>query len=84
MPPACPAINWANSPVKEIWEGCVTCRKGILSSIFVSHWLSFFQFTLMPHRVLFTGSEPRFTFVVRDCSERCCMVPLNWKSEEKS
>ncbi len=83
-PPACPAINCANSPVKEICDGCVQCRKGSLLSISVSHWLSFFQLMFKPQRVLLSGSEPMLTFVVRACSDRCCIVPLSWKSFEKS
>ena len=50
----------------------------------VTHWLSFFQFMLTPHNVLLSGSLPMFTFVVRACSERCCMVPDIWKFFEKS
>ena len=78
-----PAISCANSPVNEIFEGCVRCRNGSLSSILVSHWLSFFQFMFTPHSVLFSGSEPIFTLVVRACSDRCCNVPLIWKFLEK-
>ena len=37
-----------------------------------------------PQIVLFSGSEPMATFVVSDCSERCCTVPLSWKFFEKS
>jgi hypothetical protein len=84
VPLACPAMRWANSPVNVICEGCVRCRPGSLSSTLVSHWLSFFQFMLMPQRVLFSGSEPMLTFVVSDCSEMCCTVPLSWKFFVKS
>ncbi len=52
--------------------------------MFVSHWLSFFQFMFKPQRVLFSGSEPIVTFVVNACSERCWNVPLIWKFFEKS
>ena len=84
VPLACPAMSCANSPVKEICDGCVQWRNGILSSRLVSHWLSFFQFTLSPHKVLLSGSEPIATFVVSDCSDRCWNVPLSWKFFEKS
>lgn len=30
-------------------------------------------------RVFFSGSEPMDTLVVSACSERCWIVPLNWK-----
>ena len=36
VPCACPAINCANSAESEIFEGCETCRNGILSSMLVS------------------------------------------------
>ena len=36
-PLACPAISCANSPLKEICDGWVTCRNGSLSSMSVSH-----------------------------------------------
>ena len=84
VPPAVPAIRWANSPVKVICEGWVQCRKGSLSSMRVSHWLSFFQLMFRPHSVFFSGSEPMVTFDVRACSDRCCSVPPIWKSFEKS
>ena len=84
VPLLCPAMSWANSPVKEIWEGWVRWRKGSLSRILVSHWLSFFQFTLRPQMVLFSGSLPMLTFEVRACSERCISVPLNRKFLLKS
>ncbi len=50
----------------------------------VSHWLSFFQFTLMPHRMLLSGSEPIVTFDVRACSCRYWNVPLSENSFVKS
>ena len=77
-------MRCANSPVNDIEEGCVRCKNGILSSMFVSHWLSFFQFMFTPHRVLFRGSLPMFTLVVSACSDRCCTVPDSWKFFEKS
>ena len=77
-------MSWANSPVKEICEGCVQCKSGSLSSIFVNHWLSVFQLMFNPHRVFFKGSEPMTTFEVRACSERCWNVPPIWKFLEKS
>ena len=84
VPPACPAMSCANSVVSDICEGCVQCRNGILSSMLVSHWLSFFQLRLMPHSMLLSGSEPMATFDVSACSCRCCSVPLSWKFLEKS
>ena len=84
VPPACPAMSWANSPVKVICEGCVQCRKGNLSNILVSHWLSCFQLIFTPQRVFFNGSEPMVTFEVSVCSVRCCMVPPICRSFEKS
>ena len=84
VPLAVPAISCANSPVKEICEGCVQCSKGNLSSIRVSHWLSVFQLMFSPHSVFFKGSEPIVTFDVSACSLKCCSVPPIWKSFEKS
>ena len=84
VPLLCPAINCANSAERDMCEGCVRCRKGILSSIFVSHWLSFFQLILSPQMVLLSGSAPIFTFVVSACSDRCINVPPIIKFFEKS
>ena len=77
-------MRWANSPVKEMCEGCFTWRKGILLSIDVSHCDSCFQFTFKPQMVLLSGSSPMATFEMRACSERCISVPPNWKFFEKS
>ncbi|CDD05929.1 unknown [Prevotella sp. CAG:592] len=84
VPLACPAMSWANSPVKDICDGWVQWRNGILSSTLVSHWLSFFQLMLRPQRVLLSGSDPIDTFVVSACSDRCWKVPLSWKFLVKS
>ncbi len=84
VPLAVPAMSWANSPVKEICDGCVQWSSGNLSSIFVSHWLSVFQLTFSPHSVFFKGSDPMTTFDVSACSDRCCSVPPIWKFFEKS
>ena len=84
VPLLCPAMSCANSPENEMLEGCVRCRKGSLSSMFVSHWLCFFQLMFKPQMVLLSGSEPMFTLLVRACSERCWNVPESWKSFEKS
>ena len=80
----CPAMSWANSPENEMDEGWVSLRNGMRSSTLVSHWLSFFQLTFKPHRVLLSGSIPIDTLVLRGCSERCCSVPDSWKLLEKS
>ena len=84
VPLLCPAISCANSADRDMFDGCVTCRNGILLSIFVSHWLSFFQFRLSPQIVLFSGSLPIVTFEVSACSDRCWNVPPIWKFFEKS
>ena len=84
VPRLCPAMSWANSPVNDMCDGCVRWSNGSLSSILVSHWLSRFQLTLMPQRVLLSGSAPIATLFVSDCSERCCMVPDSWKFLEMS
>ncbi len=84
VPLAVPAMSLANSPVKEICDGCVQCRPGSASNRFVSHWLSVFQFRLMPHSVFFSGSAPMLTFDVSVCSLRCSSVPPNWKFLENS
>ena len=79
VPWLCPAMSCANSPENDMEEGCVRCSNGILSSMLVSHWLSFFQFMLSPQMVLLSGSEPMFTLLVSGCSERCWNVPESWK-----
>ena len=84
VPPACPAIRWANSPVKDIWEGCVQCRKGSLLSILVSHWLSCFQLMFRPHSMFRNGSCPMVTFEVSVCSVRYWNVPPSCRSFENS
>ena len=77
-------MRWANSPVKEMCEGCFTLRKGILLSIAVSHCDSCFQFTFRPQRVLLSGSSPIDTFEMSACSWRWSSVPPNWKFFENS
>ena len=84
VPPACPAMSCANSPVNDICDGCVRWRKGSLSSMLVSHWLSFFQLRLRPQSMLLSGSEPMVTFDVSGCSWRRWNVPPMKKSLVKS
>ena len=37
VPWLCPAMSCANSALNEMCEGCVRCKKGILSNRLVSH-----------------------------------------------
>ena len=79
-----PASSLANSAESVMDDGTVQLMNGSLSIMFVSHWLSFFQFRLNPHRKLFSGSEPISTFDVSGFSESESSVPPNLKSSEKS
>ena len=79
-----PAMSWAKSAVKLMDEGVVHSTNGNLSSIFVNHWLCFFQERFTPHIVLLRGSLPIATLVVKGFSPRCMSVPPTWKFLEKS